>query len=116
MAYSEDFRIKVNEYLDAGHTQRDARDTFRISLATINSWRKRYVETGEVKDNPPNRSFRKVDPAKLKVYVAEHPDAYLQEIADDFGCTEGAIRKAFKRLGITRKKRVRVTGNNVLSK
>ena len=36
--------------------------------------------------------------------MQEHPDAYPSEIAKDFGCCETAVRKAFERLGITRKK------------
>jgi len=106
MAYSEDFRIKVMEYLDGGHTQREARSTFSISLTAINSWRQKYKRTGEVKDDPlPRRKHKKLDPEKLKIYVQDHPDAYLKEIGETFGCSDTAVRKAFKRIGITRKKR-----------
>ena len=38
----------------------------------------------------------------------EHPDAYLRKIAEAFKCCQTAIRKALKRLKITRKKRPRV--------
>jgi len=106
MAYSGDFRIKVMEYLDGGQTQREARSTFNISLTAINSWRQKYKKTGEVKDDPrPQRKHKKLDPEKLKIYVQEHPDAYLKEIGEAFGCSDTAVQKAFKRLGITRKKR-----------
>ena len=112
MAYSEDFRKRVNEYLDEGHTQREARETFKISMTAINSWRKKYRKTGEIKDEPPRRkAFKKLDPEKLKIYVNEHPDAYLKEIGEAFGCSATAVRKAFKRLGITRKKRLGDTVN-----
>ena len=115
MSYSTDLRKKVNEYLDAGHTQREARATFRISFTAINSWRKKY-KTGDLSDKPPCRSFRKLDPEKLKEYVAEHPDAYLKEIGETFGCSDTAVLKAFKRLGITRKKRRSAIANETLSK
>ena len=106
MAYSEDFRLKVMEYLDRGYTQREARSTFGISLTAINSWRQKYKRTGEVKDDPPpQRKHKKLDPEKLKIYVQEHPDAYLKEIGEAFNCSDTAVRKAFKRVGITRKKR-----------
>ena len=104
MAYSKDFRIRVNEYLDEGHTQREARATFHISMTAINSWRKKYKETGHVLDDPPRRTFKKLDPIKLKTYVQEHPDAYLKEIGNAFDCSDTAVLKAFKRLNITRKK------------
>lgn len=112
MSYSEDFRKRVNEYLDEGHTWAQARETFKISMTAINSWRQKYKKTGEVKDAPPRRkAFKKLDPEKLKAYVQEHPDAYLKEIGEAFGCSDTAVLKAFKRLNITRKKRVSDIGN-----
>lgn len=115
MAYSKDFRKKVNEYLDAGHTQREARETFRISLTAINSWRKKY-KAGDLSNKLPSRRFRKLDPEKLKSYVLEHPDAYLKEIGEAFGCSDTAVFKAFRRLGITRKKRQVDTASKALNK
>jgi transposase len=94
------------EYLDEGNTCEEAQSVFKISVSAISSWRKKYKETGEVKDDPRRqRTYKKLDPEKLKAYVEEHPDAYLQEIGDAFGCSDTAVMKAFRRLGITRKKR-----------
>jgi len=104
MAYSEDFRMRVMEYLDAGHSQRQARETFHISMTAINSWRKKYKKDGNVGDNPRQRKAKKLEASKLKAYVEKYPDAYLKEIGAAFGCSDTAVRKAFKRLGITRKK------------
>jgi len=103
MAYSKDLRQKVNEYLDAGHTQREARVVFGISFAAINRWRKMY-RAGDLSDKPVVRSFRKLDPQELQAYVTEHPDAYLAEIGRAFSCSDVAVLKALRRLGITRKK------------
>jgi len=112
MAYSEDFRKRVMAYLDEGHTWAEARTTFKISMTAISSWREKYKETGEVKDTSPRRkAFKKLDPEKLKSYVAEHPDAYLKEIGEAFGCSDMAVHYAFKRLGITRKKRANDIAN-----
>ena len=112
MSYSEDYRKRVIEYMDEGNTWEKTRETFKVSVTAINRWRKKYKETGEVKDDPlPPRAFKKLDPEKLRAYVEEHPDAYLKEIGDAFGCSDMAVHKAFKRLGITRKKRQRGTGN-----
>ena len=94
------------QYLDEGNTWAEARKTFKISMATIDRWRQKYKKTGEVKDDPPRRkAFKKLDPEKLKAYVEKHPDAYLKEIGEAFDCSDTAVLKAFKRLGITRKKR-----------
>jgi transposase len=109
-------RIRVNKYLDEGHTQRETRTTFHISMTAINSWRKKYKETGHVMDDPPRRTFKKLDPVKLKAYVKEHPDAYLKEIGEVFGCSDTAVLKAFKRLNITRKKGRNTTANKSQSR
>jgi transposase len=94
------------EYMDEGHTWEEARKSFKISMTAIDSWRKKYKRTGEVKDDPPRRkAFKKLNPEKLKVYVKEHPDAYLKEIVEALDCSAAAVQKAFNRLGITRKKR-----------
>ena len=39
------------------------------------------------------------------MFLEENPDAFLRETAEEFGCNIEAVRKAIKRLGITRKKR-----------
>lgn len=93
------------EYLEDGHVQREARDVFHISLSTINKWHQLYQTTGKMEDKKPCRSFKKLDPVKLQAYVEEHPSAYLKEIGAAFGCGESSVRKALRRLGITRKKR-----------
>ena len=48
--------------------------------------------------------------------IEKHPDEYLVEIAEEFNCSECAIRKALKKLNITRKKRQLHTKNNVRKK
>jgi transposase len=105
MAYSIDLRKKVMEYLGKGHSQREAREIFGICFSTINDWLRQYQETGSLENNYPPRRRRKLDPEKLIAYVEEHPDAYTYEIGEVFGCSDVAVLKALKRLGITRKKR-----------
>ena len=111
MAYSIDLRKKVIEYIGKGHTQLEAAKVFGINPETVNTWRQQYVKTGSLEKKLYIRSFRKIDPEQLKSYIAEHSDAYLQEIGDAFGCSAMGISKALKRLGITRKKRPRSTRN-----
>lgn len=62
-------------------------------------------EKGDLNAKKPNRSFKKIDPDKLKEYVEQHPDAYQKEIAREFGCAQSAVQKALKRLKIKRKKK-----------
>ena len=111
MAYSEDLRRKVIEYLGEGHTQESAKAVYKIGLTTIKRWKKQYEETGSLANKELHRSFKKLDPEKLSAYVKEHPDAYLWEIGEAFSCTDDAVRLALIKLRITRKKRPRCIKN-----
>ena len=111
MAYSEDLRKEVIGYLEEGNTLETAKAVFKIGLTTIKRWKKQYKETGSLANKELHRSFRKLDPEKLSVYVKEHPDAYLREIAEVFGCTDDAVRLTLIKMKITRKKRPRCTKN-----
>jgi len=114
MAYSTDLRKKVMEYLGKGHSQRDAKKVFGVGLSAINRWHQQYQATGSLNTNYPRSRKRKLDMKKLQAYVNEHPDAYLKEIGEVFGCSDVAVLYAFKRLGITRKKRLNATKNKTL--
>ena len=46
---------------------------------------------GNLEKKPLQRSYKKVNPERLKAYVAEHPEAYQTEIAEQFGCSATAI-------------------------
>lgn len=78
--------------------------TVNMSLSAINRWHRMHVKTGNLKDRFPKRSFKKLDPDKLRAYMQEHPDACLKETGEAFNCSDTGILKAFRRLGITRKK------------
>lgn len=47
---------------------------------------------------------RKVDRDRIKNYFTDNLDAYLAEIASDFGCHPTTIHYALKAMGYTRKK------------
>ena len=104
MSYSKDLRERVVEYKQSGHTYEETHAIFKVAISTIQKWEKQQKETGSLEKKELHRGFRKIDPEKLKSYVAEHPDAYQSEMAREFGCSESGIRDALKRLKITRKK------------
>ena len=116
MSYSEDYRKRTIEYRGEGHTLKETHKAFKVSISTIRTWEKQWEEKGSLAPAPVVRKPKKIEPEKLKIYVQEHPDAYPKEIAKEFGCCETAIRKAFDRLRITRKKRRRITGNRIQKK
>ncbi len=84
---------------------REAADAFGIALGSVNNWKRKLLNTGGLEDAPRRAGFRKLDPEKLRAHVAARPDAYLAEIGEAFGCNESAVRKAFAKLKITRKKK-----------
>jgi len=111
MAYSEDLRWKVVEFVEQGHTKAEARRVFGVRENTIRDWIRLKSTTGSLQKRELNRTFRTIDPEKLTAYVEKHPDAYLEEIAAEFGCSDEGIRVALKKLKITRKKRQTSSGN-----
>lgn len=105
MGYDVKYRQRTVEYRQEGDTIEETAKVFKVCTDTVKRWVKQYTQTGELKNKSLHRSFKKINPEKLAQYVEEHPDAYLYEMADEFGCSETAIRKALKKQGITRKKR-----------
>lgn len=116
MSYPVQYRKRVIEYRQEGHTYADTSEIFKISTTTIQRWEKQLKEEGDLKPKEPNRPFRKIDPEKLKAYVEQHPDAYQHEIAKEFGCAQSGIQQALARLGITRKKKRKLTRNKTPKK
>lgn len=92
MVYSEDFRKKVLEYVDAYYSQAEVARKFNLSPRTVWSWVKQRRETGSLKPGKPIRGAIKLKEDPLRQYIKEHPDAYLREIGDHFGCTNSATK------------------------
>ena len=109
MAYSEDYRKRVIEYRKEGHTLQQTHEVFKLAIITIRTWEIKLKEEGTLKKKPVKRTFRKLDPEKVRLYFAQHPDAYLREAAEEFECCETTITYACRKLKITRKKRRRIT-------
>jgi transposase len=78
-----DYRKRAVAYKQEGHTFKQLREAF----------------------TPVKRERRrKIDKAALRQAVADKPDAFLTEYAEQFGCTATAVFYALEKLGITRKK------------
>lgn len=116
MSKSVDLRKAAVTYRLKGHTLKETANTFGVSTYAVREWEKKYKETGDLSNKPLNRTFKKIDPEKLKAYLKEHPDDTQREIAEKFGCCNQAVSKAMKRLNITRKKRQLVTKSRIRKK
>ena len=105
MGYSADLRLAaVKRYLGSGDTYAQTGKIFDVDSSSVQRWVRQYKETGDLSDKPLKRSFKKIDPEKLRAYLKDQFDATQQEIADEFGCSNQAVSKALKRLNLTRKK------------
>ena len=70
MSYSKRYRERTIEYRQAGHSLEATHQVFKVSKSTIQKWEKQLKETGNLEKKDLHRSFRKIDPEKLKAYVA----------------------------------------------
>ncbi len=100
MGYDEKYRRRAIEYWGEGHTQKETAALFKVGTTTLSVWKSRLKESGTLAPKKRKETWRKIDPEKLKKYSEEHPDAYLEEIAAVFECSDTAIMKAFRRLFI----------------
>ena len=104
MAYDIKYRLRAIEYWGAGNSKRKTAEVFKVSTSTLQQWKSMLKETGTLEPKKLNRTWRKIDPLKLRRYIEDHPDAYLREIAAAFDCSIHAIEKALARMKISRKK------------
>ena len=105
MAYSIDFIRRAVAYKDEGHTFDQLREAFGIPNTTYYDWVKK-LKNGHYDVKIKRERNRKIDKEALKQAVADNPDAFLKEYAEQFDCTPTAVFYALKNLGITRKKRL----------
>jgi transposase len=109
VGYSTDLREKVLAFIEAGGSVKSACTLFVVSRSSVQRWRLIKNETGTLSRKPRPKSSYKVDENALKNYIANHPDAFLNEIAEYFNITTSGICRALHRLKITRKKKLHFT-------
>ena len=93
---------------DRGMRTRQIGKLFRVSPAWARRVKQRRRETGETSPRPMGgATVIKIDLQRLAALVHKSPDATLLELRRALGvdCTEAAVCKALKRLGMTFKKR-----------
>jgi len=78
------------------HSHKETCEAFGISSSALKAWQKHYAQTGSLEDKPLERTWRKIDPAKLRADVPIHPDDFNDERAQRFGCSGEAIRQTLE--------------------
>lgn len=113
MGYSIDLRKRVVQFVEQGGSAIEAAQRFSVTRQTVYNWIRRKKETGSLGDAPPRRPWRKLNPEEVLDFVARNPDLTLLEFANHFGTISSTMCEAFKRLRITRKKRLFDTKNGM---
>ena len=106
--YSQDLRDRVLAAYDRGMSTKEIASTFAVSPAWARRVKQCRRETGRTTPLPRGGAMIvKIDMQRLTELVAEQPDATLRELRDrlDVDCTDSAICRALKRLGLSFKKR-----------
>lgn len=104
MAYSVDLRERALSFIESGNSITSTMKVFGVGRSTLNRWIQKKNNGESLKDPPPRRPWKKIDPEKLKELVKLHPDWDLNELAKEMRVSANSIWNAFKRLKITRKK------------
>jgi transposase len=111
MSYDIKYRQRAIEYWEAGHSKTETASVFKVGTTTLQTWKSQLKETGTLEPKKRSATWRKIDPEKLKEILERQPDAYLKEIAKEFGCSDVAVLKALRRLKISRKKNRSLQGS-----
>jgi len=112
MAYSKDYRQAAIEFKQDGHTFEELKSVFKITARTYYQWVELLETTGSLQYRNASTRQGKIDTEKLKQAVEERPDAYLRELAAEFGVSTTAIHKHLEKHKITYKKRRSHTPKN----
>jgi transposase len=121
MAYSQDIRERVVQAVEQGkRTQRQVAEDFGVSQSFVEEVWRRYRETGSCRIKVWRHGPAQVLAGKedtIRKVVKAQPDANLDELKEQIGketrreVSKSTMSRVMKRLGITRKKRVRTHRN-----
>ena len=105
MTYSADFRAQVIKSVKSKDMSiREACTFYNISKTALQRWLKN-PSIKQTRNKPPS----KIPNEALLKDVEQHPDDYLYERAQRFGCSKSGIEAALKRLGVSQKKDLRAS-------
>ena len=84
MAYDKVLRARAVFYREK-YSQKETCEAFRISSSALKEWQKKYAETGSLENKPLERTWRKIDPAKLRVDIQAHTPATILTMQEHKG-------------------------------
>ena len=99
MAYSEDLRQRVRQYVANGGSKTEASRLFDVSRTAIYRW----LSNDSPRKKPGRTKPEELDEQALLEDVRRYPDQLLRERAEDFSMSIHGIWVALKRLGIKKR-------------
>jgi transposase len=102
-AYGLDLRERIVNFVNAGGSKVEAAKRFGVARKTVYNYLT-LVQAGALTPKESWGSWKKFEPAKVRAYVAKHPEATLWEIGRAFRGTDVGALSALRLLGITLKK------------
>lgn len=102
-AYGLDLRERIVSFVNAGGNKTEAAKRFGVARKTVYNYLT-LVQAGTLAPKESWGSWKKFEPARVRAYVAKHPDATLWQIGRAFRGTDVGALSALRLLGITLKK------------
>jgi transposase len=108
-AYGLDLRKRIVRFVNAGGSKVEAAQRFGVARKTVYNYLA-LANAGALAPKASWGSWKKFDPAKVRAYVAQHPDATLWEIGRAFRGTDVGALSALRLLGLTLKITRKISG------
>src|ERR1035441_2285549 len=108
-AYGLDLRERIVSFVNAGGSKVEAARRFGVARKTVYNYLA-LVKAGALAPKASWGTWKKFEPAKVRAYGAQHPDATLWEIGRAFHGTDVGALSALRLLGITLKKTRKIPG------
>lgn len=119
---SQDLRQRVLTAYLAGLSYEAVAKRFGVSISSVRRLNALHQETGSVQPLPPSNGYRRAlspeDEEALVLWNQDHPDWFVHEYRMALKAklkvhvSETAVRRALKRLGLRRKKRLSTPQSN----
>ena len=116
MPYSIDLRQRVVSAIHSGMTRVQASEIYKVCRKTIYSWLMLEKETGSLEPITGfqnGHSHKITDHKGFQEFVDKHPDYTQEELADYFGVGSSTVGRTLKKIGYSRKKRVKPMQNEM---